>query len=316
LTQPQNYGAAELQAHPEYLGNLRVYENQCLSNVDVYFVAGAGGSTANRFAYVSGNNTLRTATSSVRDKIAGVFLDAQSEGSYVKLAKRSGRAWVQAAETVTAGQWVTSDDDGKAVLAVSVHRHQFGVLGASVAFSSAISIGTCDDTVDVASQYHSHTMSHTHTYSGNVTINFNTTDVAGDGHAHDLYPIPNPTVTTGINNGDVNTVVTGYSSATYSGTTSAASESYVSGPAAYGGYDATVTVASDLHAHGISGLPTYIRSLGGYDSGGNSFYLGGVLSNTNGSEANVYTTYNDSDVGFKCMVVTGAAAGNLCEVML
>jgi hypothetical protein len=53
-----------------------------------------------------------------------------------------------------------------------------------------------------------------------------------------------------------------------------------------------------------------------YDVGGSSFFLGGVLTQTNGAQADVYTDYDTAAPSFTATVTYGATTGNLAEIFM
>jgi hypothetical protein len=299
---------------------------------DELFTA-SGAVTQYRIVSIVGNETVSTATTANSQASIGVAQANASNGQQVTVKVR-GRTYVTAGQTLQAGDHVASDDQGRAVK-LSGHRHTAGVLGESLAFASSVSTGNPSDTTTVmtaisigsTNSAHLHTvvgttgtpsatntvvtsvssLGSTITYVGGSTANANPTTP----HAH------------GFSGGAAVDIAHSHGTGTAAVASSGHSHyysAYTGNGVAEGGHThnhtpTTTTVASNIHTHTISGLPTYIRSLTMYAVGGGTFYLGGVLSNTNGAQANVYTA-PAAEPFMRAIVVQGATVGNLAQIII
>lgn len=296
----------------------------------------SGAVTQYRIASIVGNETVATATLANAQASIGVFQATVSTGQPVTVKTR-GRTSVTAGGTLTAGDHITTDDLGRAIK-LPGHRHTAGILGKSLAFASTVATGTPSATNSVVSS-----ISGTATSSGTTTVVTSVSLSQHDGHTHQC---DNGTGGSDDNlnatyvafktcpSGHSNCQVDGYAhyrfatslhshaiffttnlDGIHNHTVSPSTTSVASSSHSHNVNYSSSYVASSTHTHTMSGLPTYIRSLTMYAVGGGTFYLGGVLSNTDGEEANIYTAYA-AEPFMRAIVVKGATVGNLAQIII
>jgi hypothetical protein len=262
------------------------------------FTVGAGGATVNHFAAFSGDNTLIQATITLRSKIAGVFAESKSAGQNVMTAI-GRRVQVVAGETVAAGDWVTSDDNGHAVKVSGTHRHKVGDVGASLAFN--LSVAATGD--------HAH-------YVGGTTGGIYSGTNTGNAGGHDHY--------VGGTTGGIYSGTPGSDHTHSSGgpgveeTEAVADHAHTIGQHTHssGGSGVEETNYVGSHVHSLDNLPGYIRALNLRSIAGASLLSGGVLITTNESAVDVYTEEATDTTAARFQVAIGASMGNLATVII
>jgi len=291
----------------------------------------SGAVTQYRIVSIVGNETVSTATTTNSQASIGVAQANASNGQQVTVKVR-GRTPVTAGETLTAGDHVASDNSGRAIK-LSGHRHTAGILGESLAFASTVNTGNPSATTSVVTDVSVYEGgAHMHTVVGTSGIPSESDDaltaVTSSGtHTHGSGGATSGQVDVGWPN-HYHNVDDDYSSHTHTGSTASFAtyqhthyfSVWTGNKTNEGSHEHSLnksssSVASSTHNHNVTGLPTYIRSLTLYDVNGNTFYLGGVLSNTNGAQANVYTAYA-AEPFMRAIVVEGATVGNLAQIII
>ncbi|MCW4016644.1 MAG: zinc ribbon domain-containing protein [Candidatus Bathyarchaeota archaeon] len=124
--------------------------------IDTGCVADASGVEANHFCSITGNNTVGISDMNNSTSLHGVAVATKTQGESVQVIKL-GRAQVVAGENLTAGDRVTTDQNGCAIK-YNAHNHDKGTLEIGSGSQHKHTDGSLSVTVTGADDYDAHTV--------------------------------------------------------------------------------------------------------------------------------------------------------------